>query len=1054
MSGSSELGVKVRSLWQNMDEIAKDVLLYLVYNPQPVSLDTLTCLANASAVKVLNVIDMLKKKRMVYEKKECQRGLYFLNGLDLVSDIQKHITKQKKEKVLRDIVVFFTEALNESNEKTLILAELFQRLGDNHAGLDYIGNAANIFFHSGQKEKAQIYYDHFFRNFSENGLTSVNATVFLDSVLGKIALTKNLMPIHDQVLFLERGKKVAKRYEKWDHLAKINLSLGQALKVAGQYKKASRCFNDYRKFAEKINDKHMLKIAELSISDFLVWKGRVAEAIRRYEAVAGNLEEFSDDEATLKASAMLGWCNVICGRISRGLGMIDAVRSKAQFLHLQDVLIYSDLMSALSLLEIRKIPDTEFYLERIFSFPEETLGHYVLWASSALMAYVHFTKNEYEKAFECQKKAVEHSRTLGWMHHRGPFNFEYLSELEKRGFFYKEMNYDSEIQRILAWDDIYMKGVALRYRALRNMERQDSTGRILLDLKNSENYLKKAGTEIELARTRTALGNIYLKRGEQKLARYYLGKAWMFFSKVDKNLFPKDLLVVMPQEQKIEAIIDSIININESLGTISDMSSFFERVIYVAIDFTMAMRGAFFTIDDKRKPTIIASRNLDRLLLKEEQFRLIEEIVTYVARENKEAIMPGLNETDTISDESFLESGINSIICMPVKLGKDPYGYLYLDNRFGGRPFSDNDLPFVRLFCNQIAVSLSNIKIYDQMRELRDHFKEEAIFYKREMGITQQTEMIIGKSNGIKHTINQIQQVAPTDSSVLIMGETGVGKELVAKAIHSLSARSNDPFIAVNIAAIPQELVAAELFGHEKGAFTGANERCKGRFEIANGGTIFLDEIGDMPLNIQVNLLRVLQEGTFQRLGSAKPIKSNFRVIAATHKNLPIEIEKGTFRQDLFYRLNVFPIYIPPLRERKDDIPLIANYFIEKLSRKMGKRIRRVPNEELKKLLSYHWPGNIRELEHFIERCVILSNGNTISFSGLDHTLTHSISGNDQPMLSLADMEREYIEKILNATHWRVSGPKGAASILGLKPTTLFFRIKKLGIKNESDHGN
>lgn len=1050
MPGSRKSGIEPKKLWQSLDESEKDIILYLVHTPPPISIDTLTSLAKVPAVKVLNVMEELRKRRIVYEKKECRRGIYFLNGMDLAGYIQEHITKEETRKVLRNIVDFYTQSFDEGREKTLILAELFRKLGDTGEGLGHIKNAADILFHSGQKEKAHVYYDYLFQNFAEKGLTSVNAEVFLDSVLGKISITKHLMSIHDQVLLLDRAQKVAKRHEKWDYLARIKLLLGQALKAAGQYKKASRCFNDFWKFAEGIGDKYMLKIAALSISDFLFWKGRVSEAIRRYEEVVGNLEEFGDDEATLKASAMLGWCYVICGRISRGLGMIDAVRSKAHSLYLQDVLIYADLMSALSLVDIRKIPDAEFYLKRIFSFPEETLGHYALWASNGMMAYVHFTREEYEKAFECQKKAVEHSRILGWMHHRGPYNFEYISGLEKRGFFHKEMNYDSEIKRMLNWDDIYMKGVAFRYRALRNMERQQSSGRILFDLKNSEKYLKKAGAEIELARTRTALGNIYLKRGEQKLAQSYLEKAWTLFSKVDKNLFPKDLLVVMPQEQKIEVIIDRIININESLGTIRDMSSFFERVINIAMDFTMAMRGAFFTLDPGSEPTIIASRNLDPLLLKAEQFRLIREVVADVARENREAIMPGLKERDTISDESLLEAGINSLICMPAKLGEHTHGYLYIDNRFGGKPFSDSHLPFVRLFCNQIAVGLFNIRIYDEMRERKDRFEEEAIFYKREMGITNPTEMIIGKSEGIKHVIDQIQRVAPTDSYVLIMGETGVGKELVAKAIHNLSKRKDSPFIPINLAALPQDLVASELFGHEKGAFTGANERYKGRVELAHGGTIFLDEIGDLPPNVQVKLLRVLQEGTFERLGSAKPIQSDFRVIAATNKDLSAEVEKGSFRQDLYYRLNVFPIAIPPLRDRKEDIPLMAHHFIDKFSRQMGKRIMRIPNEELKKLLGYHWPGNIRELEHFIERAVILSDGNRISFSGLDHTLAHSISGDDLPMVSLVDMEREYIEKILNATHRKVSGPNGAASILGLKPTTLFFRMKKLGIKKPS----
>jgi transcriptional regulator with GAF, ATPase, and Fis domain len=387
---------------------------------------------------------------------------------------------------------------------------------------------------------------------------------------------------------------------------------------------------------------------------------------------------------------------------------------------------------------------------------------------------------------------------------------------------------------------------------------------------------------------------------------------------------------------------------------------------------------------------------------------------------------------------------------MPAKLGEYTHGCLYLDNSLSGNSFPDNQLPYVRLLCSQIAVGLSNIKIFDEMKELKDRFKEEAIFYKREMGIAAPTEMIIGKSEEIRHVIEQIRQVAPTDSSVLVMGETGVGKELIAKAIHNLSKRKDGPFIPVNLAAMPQDLVASELFGHEKGAFTGAHEKHKGRFELAHGGTIFLDEIGDLPLGVQVKLLRVLQEGSFERLGNAKQIQSDFRVIAATNKDLLREVEKGAFRQDLYYRLNVFPVSIPPLRDRKEDIPFLVHHFIDLFSKKMGKKIGKTANGVLKMLVEYSWPGNVRELEHFIERAVILSDDGKIHFSGLDGSLNPRIAGEGLPVTPLADMERGYIEKILNATRWKVSGPNGAASILGLKPTTLISRMKKLGIEKPS----
>jgi transcriptional regulator with GAF, ATPase, and Fis domain len=1046
MSANRNSRTELKGFWQNLDDTERDIVLCLANSVAPVVIDTLCRLSGASVVKALNVMEHLKKLKLVYETKQHGKGVYFFNGVDLVNYVKKYVPSERLEKPLRRIIDYYKTTLNDGNERILILAELFRQLGDKGEGLDYVKSAANLLHSSGQKDKAMIYYDYLLKNITEDTIAVTNVDGFLDAALGKLSITQHLIPIHEQVSLLNEAQRAAKRFTKWDYMAKIRLALGQALKAGGQYKKASRCFNDFWKFAERIGDKNMLKIAALSMSDFLFWKGRVSDAIRRYEEVVGDREEFGDDEATLKASAMLGWCYVICGRVSRGLGMIEAVKAKAESLHLENALIYTDLMSALCHIEMRKIPETESYLKKIFVYPENILGHYVLWAANGMMAYIHYTKEEYEKSYECQLSAVEHSRILGWMHHRGPYNFEYIDGLEKRGLFHEQMNYDSEIKRMLNWDDIYMKGVALRYRALRNIENNRSTAKVLLDLKNSEKFLKKAGAEIELARTRITLGQVYLQSGDMKLAQPCMEKAWSLFSKVNKDLFPKNLLDFMSQDQKIEVIIDRIINISESVGVIRDRSAFLERVLNVAMDVAMAMRGAFFILDGKEKPTIVASRNLDAQLLKAEQYRLIKEVISNVARGGEEVIMPGLKKKDTISDELLLGAGINSCICMPSKLGEYTHGYLYLDNRLGGTPFIDNQLPYMRLLCNQISVGLSNINIYEEMRALKERFEEEAFFYKREMGIATPLETIVGSSQATKAVIDQIRQVARTDSSVLISGETGVGKELVAKAIHNLSERRNGSFIPVSLAALPQELVASELFGHERGAFTGATEKAKGRFELANAGTIFLDEVGELPPAVQVKLLRVLQEGIFERLGSAKPIRSSFRVIAATNKDLSAEVEKGNFRQDLYYRLNVFPIRVPPLRERKEDIPLLAHHFVDKFGKKMGKVIRRIPAEALRTLMNYHWPGNVRELSHFVERAVILFDGSGITFPELCQTSGIITQGESFISESLEDIERRHIEKILNTTRWKISGPKGAASILGLKRTTLLARMKRLGI--------
>ena len=305
-------------------------------------------------------------------------------------------------------------------------------------------------------------------------------------------------------------------------------------------------------------------------------------------------------------------------------------------------------------------------------------------------------------------------------------------------------------------------------------------------------------------------------------------------------------------------------------------------------------------------------------------------------------------------------------------------------------------------------------------------------------------EQIIGNSPALESALAQVERVAPTDSTVLIQGETGTGKELIARAIHNLSLRCGRPFVKLNCAAIPFDLLESELFGHEKGAFTGAIAQKVGRFELADKGTLFLDEVGDIPLSLQPKLLRVLQEQEFERLGGNRTHQVNVRLVAATHRNLLDMAKRNEFRSDLYYRLNVFPIPLPPLRARREDIPALVEHFVEIYARRMDKRIEHIPPETMSQLTSYSWPGNIRELQNFIERSVILTSGNVLQ-SPLE-TLNSAAEVQSLGAITLEDAEREHIRKILEQTRWVVAGPNGAAARLGIKRSTLYFRMQKLGI--------
>jgi formate hydrogenlyase transcriptional activator len=336
-------------------------------------------------------------------------------------------------------------------------------------------------------------------------------------------------------------------------------------------------------------------------------------------------------------------------------------------------------------------------------------------------------------------------------------------------------------------------------------------------------------------------------------------------------------------------------------------------------------------------------------------------------------------------------------------------------------------------------------RIEVELRQLQAHLQAENIYFREEIRSEHDFTDIIGQAECLRYALFKMQQVAVTDTTVLVVGETGVGKELFARAIHQASPRSQRPLVKVNCAALPAHLIESELFGHEKGAFTGATTKRIGRFELADGATLFLDEIGELPLELQSKLLRVLQEGEFERLGSSQTLRVDVRVLAATNRNLMAEVHAGRFRQDLYYRLSVYPLPIPPLREHPEDIPLLVQAFVAKFSKKFGKRIESIPHATMQALQRYPWPGNVRELENVIERALITSHDQILRVD-LPLELSAPVGDIDK---SLEEMERDYIRQILDKTGGKIEGADGAARILGLHPSTLRSRMQKLGIKRQ-----
>jgi formate hydrogenlyase transcriptional activator len=407
-----------------------------------------------------------------------------------------------------------------------------------------------------------------------------------------------------------------------------------------------------------------------------------------------------------------------------------------------------------------------------------------------------------------------------------------------------------------------------------------------------------------------------------------------------------------------------------------------------------------------------------------------------------------------LEDDFYVREGLGRMINLPLLVRNTCLGTLNIGSMQSGHP-DPEDVEFLRQVATQIAFAIDNVRAYEQINKLKDQLRHENEYLLEEIKLDHNFGAMVGKSALLRNVLSLAQAVAPTSSTVLITGETGTGKELLARAIHEWSPRRNKPFIRVNCAALPSGLVESELFGHERGAFTGAQNQRPGRFELAHGGTLFLDEIGEMPLEAQAKLLRVLQDGLVDRVGGTKSVSVDVRLIVATNADLGAAIAAGKFRSDLYYRLHVFPIMVPPLRDRREDIPLLARHFMERCGTRLKRPCRDIEPDSLERLAAYDWPGNVRELQNVIERAMILSRSPVLE---IEESLApvvrveastagpESAAALGEPTGSLEDIERLHILRILERARWRIEGPWGAAKELGLNPSTLRGRMRKLGI--------
>ncbi|MBU2643437.1 sigma 54-interacting transcriptional regulator, partial [bacterium] len=843
---------------------------------------------------------------------------------------------------------------------------------------------------------------------------------------------------------LERATAI--KHKPFQALLKMHMAINQWQR--GAFRLAIETFEDGWQVAQEIDDPRFLKPIT-TISAFLsYWQGRFQQTIEIYERFVQDVETFPRGTFPLFAATAVAHSYAIIGQVSHGLGMLDAIYSHAMKIGRTNIAGYAVYNVGQILVMLGRVDEV---YQSLLSLQDTDLTVYEerLRADiTLLMAFVLYLKREHKASGKVLQDYFAILDSAGISRKTNIF-LMYLCWAVEQGNYppVPGLVFESEINTAINGEHVLFKGIGLRFKALQLKQQGASADAVLDYLQHSQKMLEKSGIQVEIARTRIELARHYLGMNEEARALEEARQAADVFENYSELVFPDDLMFLVKSTRKKENLLEEILQLGQDVVTIRSKKELAKYIISTVTRITGAERGAIFLIKPGSQPvdfTFRATKNLTAEDIRQPEFEPHLDLIKEVVQTSRGII----RKVVINSPGSYPSFGrLRSCICVPMIIQGRIVGVLYNDNRFLASAFKESDLPTFTYFAALTAIAMDNAEAYDEIQRLNRKIREEKQYYKEQHLESMDYDNFVGKSRGIQSMLNQVRQVAEADTTVLILGETGVGKELVSGIILDNSPRRDKPFICVNCSAFSETLIASELFGHEKGSFTGANERRIGRFELADGGTLFLDEIGDVPLDVQVRLLRVLQTRKFERVGGTKTLKSDFRLIAATNQDLTALVKAGKFREDLYYRLNVFPIKVPPLRKRPEDIPLLALYFLRKFAQKTGKAFTRISETDMKKLKTYHWPGNVRELENVMERAVVMSPKDHFHIQDLESR--DLFTPNKERGVTMDEVEQQHLIWALNQTHWKIRGPGGAAELLGMHYSTLRSRIKKHGIKKQ-----
>jgi formate hydrogenlyase transcriptional activator len=1008
------------------------------------SLDWLLELTDLKATLLLGMInDVIQHGHL----EETRSGVYQFRDEKQRLALERSLDKKEREMVCQKIIDLLKADTSDDPARQMELSSHMLSIENDLEGCRWLVKAGDAYNKSVDFDSAIACYTKVIEDLRSSHDDTSNL-LFIETVNKHLNIVAVRQDSDWATTIIEEALERAKAIKHLPFLALLKMHLAINQFQRGAHQLSSKTFEKAWQMAQEIDDPRFLKPIT-TISAFMsYWQGRFRRTIEIYEQSVQDVETFPRGTFPLFAATTVAHSYALIGQVSHGLGMLDAIYSHAMKIGRHNIAGYAVYNIGQILVMLGRVDEV---YQSLLSMKEEEMQMFeerIRADITLLMAFVFHLKQKNDASRKYLQDYFNILESAGVSRNINVYLLLLCWAAEEGNYPpIENLSLQTEIDAIIKSEYVFYKGVGFRLKALL-LKRQGEPLEVVLEhLNSSLKWFEEAGIEVDIARTRIERARLHLQMNQESRAAEDARKAADVFEKYSELHFPDDLKFLVKSTQKRENLLDEILKLGQDVVTIRNKRELAKYIISTVTRIAGAERGAVFLVKQGSQPvdfTFRAAKNLTVEDIRRPEFEPHLAIIKEVVTTSKGVIRKVMIE-DEVSYPSF--GKVRSCICVPMINQGRIVGVLYNDNRFLASAFKESDLATFTYFAALTAIAMDNAKAYDEIQRLNDKIKEEKQYYKEQHLDSMHYDNFVGQSQAILKMLGKVRQVAETDTTVLIQGETGVGKELVAGIILDHSQRRDKPFICVNCSAFSETLIASELFGHEKGAFTGANERRIGRFELADGGTLFLDEIGDISMDVQVRLLRVLQTRDFERVGGTKNLKSDFRLIAATNQNLEALVKTGKFREDLYYRLNVFPIKVPPLRKRPEDIPLLALFFLKKFTQKSLKSFTRISESDMKMLGNYSWPGNVRELENVMERAVVMSHKDHFQIPDLQSQQNAAPHQHDG--VTMSEVEKNHLIWALNETNWKIRGPGGAAELLDMHYSTLRSRIKKHGIKKQ-----